>query len=386
MPSPTASRGQETTSANSGLIIRDVSPEIVKLSARQATLTTLTMMANRVTRKQREYSIPIQTQPPDQIQVATLAGGLTITVSAADAPWIEARMQLRKSVSQIYRVVSIDYATNIVTLDTVAGLANGDYLLRGNAASIENSLAPTPLTRLPATVSNYCETARWGYGLSRFAKTTMYYGGAREVENRQDALQRVKLDIERGLWANKAYKPDNGDLFYKTSGVIELGYAYGNVIDTGNGVISLQKLRQAMTTACRFFPSAEPLLFVSRQGAELIDLMKIEKVQPHDPAQFSELGLSPDLLRLGNKKVKLYEVDHLNTPDLAATMAIMDPKGLRVATTVDAKTGKQQWMLEETDARLPGQDGDLGVITCDFGGDFVPPWVWLLTGCRDYTI
>ena len=385
----TAYRGSEAIATNaSALQIREVADEIIRLSARQTTLTTLTMKGNRVSKKQRTFEIPIQTQPPDQVLITAITDGTHFTVGAADLPWLAVDMQVRKSLDAVQIITAMDYGTGIATVADSSGFAVGDYLARGNAASREGSAAPTPITRIPANFTNYCETARWGYGLTRWAKTTMYYGGAREVQNRMDAMTMVKLDIERGLWLNKAQAGGSTTTAFKTAGLLDIANTAGNVIDMAgnNKTVSLQALRKAVTVACRFMPSDEPLLFVPRKGAELIDLMKIEKVQPHDPAVFEKIGLAPTTLYLGTRRLKMYEIDCLNTPDLANTWAIVDPKALRVATTTDAKTGKQQWMLEETNARLPGYDGDLGVVTCDFGGDFVPNWCWLIKNCNDYAV
>jgi hypothetical protein len=69
---------------------------------------------------------------------------------------------------------------------------------------------------------------------------------------------------------------------------------------------------------------------------------------------------------VGNKRLRLFPSGHF-VGEFQFMLHLLDKRNIKVTTTVDQDTGKSQWMLLDTNAKTPGTDGDLNVLTCDFG-------------------
>jgi hypothetical protein len=119
-----------------------------------------------------------------------------------------------------------------------------------------------------------------------------------------------------------------------------------------------------MITDGRLAPSSSLWMFVSRKGSSLCDQIAFDKHVPIEVKEF--FGVSVKGFLLGNKRLKMMEVDHFEGL-LEDVMVVVDPAVIECVTAKNQQSGARQWMLEESDARDPGQDGTVGVLTTDFG-------------------
>jgi len=390
MGNPVRAAGGELLTDNSALQIREMAKELVTLSAQQNTLATLTMAAAVKVKNQYEFEMMYLPARPNIVTVEAVNAS-TLQFTAAELPWVQVGMHLLKDADTRARVTAVDYTagTYQVTIDATAasyGIAAATVLNLGAPGSAEGSAAPTPMTRVPDTVTQHISTIRCAYGLSRHAMSSANYSGARMLQNRKECMQFMKESIERAGWVDAKAKVTGPPLLYKSGSLPYVATAAGNVLTLEDSVVSLGGLRQVVRLAGRYMPSKDLLFFVSPKGSEMLDRINLEKAVPTKREDIPSLGLSCTTYGFGRHNLKVYEVDQLAGGGMENEMYLLDPAGLAAATTKDQESGRRNWMLEETDAQTPGTDGKLGVFTCDFGLDLVPAWCWRIKGAANYRV
>lgn len=381
----TPSRASELRATNSGLLQRDVAPEIVKVGAAQATLTTLQTQGRIRVVDNYEFEQYVLPAAPNGVKIVSVDSATQFTVSTDDALYVLAGMQVRQDKDVYSRVTAVDTATGAVTVVSTTGMLANKYVLLGNPAYGEGAAVPTALSRVPDNVTNYVEFARFSYGESRFVRNSKYYGGARQMRNREDCLLQAKLAVERGLWSNAKESITGPPKMYKTGGVLYTAGTAGNVYSLPSNILSLVNLRAAVKTTCRYFPSKDIWLFVSSKGSQLLDSIDLEKAVPTSRRDIPDLGLSCKSYGMGRHNLLVYQVDQLEY-DLEDYMVIMDPAGMGIATTKDQSTGRRQWFIEETDVQTPGAATNAGVIDVEFGADLTPAYVWIIGKASTYQV
>jgi hypothetical protein len=262
-------------------------------------------------------------------------------------------------------VTAIDYTTGVGTLADATGFTNADKILIGGSASEELSNRPTPISRIPTQVTNYVQTQRDAWGLSRHAKNTRFYGGNRFFHSKDDCRWEHGRFIDRELWFGvKAETTQNGQRLFKTAGM--LASIQTNVHSFAANQITHDKARTLLTTDTRFMLSSRIWMFVSRKGAELWDKIVYDKGAPIEWETAANLRYGK--LGMANKELLLFVVDHFEQ-GMDDTMVLVEPDAIEVVTTQDQDTKQRQWMLEETfDGNdTAGKDGILGEIKSDFG-------------------
>lgn len=390
MGNPVRGTGGELLTNNSALQIREMRKEMVTLSAAANQLSSLTIEASVNVKNQYEFEMMYLPARPSVLTVEAVNAS-TLQFAAADLPWVQVGMQLRKDGDTVTRVTAVDYTAGtyqVTIADSAAskGIAAGTVLSLGAPASGENSAAPTPLTRVPETVTQYISTIRCAYGLSRHAASSANYRGIAEFENRKECMAFMKECLERSAWMDAKDKITGPPLTYKSGGLIYVATAAGNVITLEDNVLTLGGMRQAVRLACRYMPSKRIMWFVSPKGSELLDRISLEKAVPTKREDIPTLGVSATVYSFGKKDLVVYEVDQLADSGMENEMFLLDGAGLGAATTKHQGTGRRNWMLEETDAQTPGTDGTIGVFTCDFGMDLVPAWCWRIKGAANYRV
>ena len=347
----------------------DVSNEILKIRPADTLLLTLLMALNKVTVDSRQFIINQQEMDVSTFTISAIGNGQTAnvltTTSQDEVDAVEVGMNVRKDYETVALVVDVNTTDKKITVDDASGFTANDVLVMGGAASEENSNRPTPTSRIPEQVTNYAECSRDAFGQSRWVETENFYGPPREQENRDLMLFEHKRFINRSLFVNKkALTTQNGQTIYKTGGLFD--QISTNKAGFASGVLTYNGLRTLIETHSRFMQSSVLWLFVSRHGSSLIDQMSYGKIVPNIQSS-TAFGVVIKELLVGNKKLKIMEEDCLGDGALAESMVVVDPAVVEIVTCRNQKTGVRQWMIEETDARTPGQDGSVGCVTTDFG-------------------
>lgn len=389
MGNPIRQTGGELLTNASAFQIREITKEITKLQADSKQLSSITTAA--AVRVKNQYKFDIMTMPARPSTVTVLAVGADanankVTVSAADLGWLQEGMNLRKSGDVCARITAIDRTaeTYQVTLDSNAGFVANGVVYIGAASSAEGSAPPTPFTRIPDVVQQYIGTIRCAWGITRHAASSANYSGIRQFETRKEALDYLKDMLERSCWFDKKEEIAGPPYQLKPGGLVYVATAAGNVYPFEDDVFSLDGMVQATRHTTRYMPSKRLMWFVSPKGAEFLSRINVATAKPPKTVDIPELGMSCDLYKFLNKELLVHVVDQLDGGSLEDEMFIVDPAGIAAATTKNQKTGRRNWMLEENTI-TPGYDyAEGGVITCDFGADYVPAFCWRLTGAANF--
>ena len=356
---------QVITTIDGGFRPKDISNEIFKLKPDQKTLLTLIQGKNKISVDDYEYRINIQDIAPSTITMSVaFAGNVTgCTVEQAKSLRIGTTLRLNETVATY--VTAVTYATGAFTVADITGFTANDIVLVGGTAAEELSNRPTPIAKIPTQVTNYVQTQRDAWGLSRHAQNTRYYGGNRYFHSREDCLFEHGRFVDRELWFGvKLEGTQNSQKLFKTSGM--LASITTNVHSFTSQQINHDKVRNNMITDCRFMLSSRLWLFVSRKGAALWDKIVYDKGQPIEWETAANLRYGK--IGMANKELLLFVVDHFEA-SMDGTMVLVEPDAIEVVTTKDQRTGQRQWMLEkrfEGDDST-GPDGILGEIMTDFG-------------------
>lgn len=391
MGNPIRATGGELLTDASALQIREIEKKITRLSASTKQLSTLTMLASIEVKNQ--YKFDIQTMPARPHYVTIMAIGADanagkIQVSDADVGWVSVGMNLRLNADTAPRVTAVTSyaaeATYQLTLSSTAGLTVGDKLYLGASSYAENSAAPTPITRVPDVVTQYIGTIRCAHGLSWMAASSANYSGVREFQTEKECQDYLKAQLEASCWFDKKEEIAGPPYQLKPGGFFYVATAAGNVIALEDNVFTLGGMRQVVRLAGRYMPSKRLHWFVSPKGAEFIDRIQLAKAVPSRVVDIPELGMSLPAYKFGQKELLIHEVDQLADGALENEMGLLDPAGLAAATTKNQKTGKRNWMIQQTNAETPGTAGNIGVFTCDFAPNFIPSFCWRVTGAASY--
>jgi len=389
MGNPIRNTAGELLTNGVALQIRDISTKVTKLQADRKRLSTFTVAA--AVRVKNQYKYDIMTMPARPSTVTVVAVGtagdvLKITVSAADLGWLQEGMNLRLDADTSPRITAIDRTSGTlqVTLDSTSGLAANNVLYLGAASSAEGSAPPTPFTRVPDVVTQYIGTIRCAWGITRMAASSANYSGIRQFETQLEAYDYLKDMLERSCIVDKKEEINGPPYQLKPGGAFYVATAAGNVYPFEDDVFSLAGMISATRHVSRWMPSQKLMWMVSPKGGEFLSQINMAKVIPVTKVEIPELGIEVDQYSFGNKKLQVHVIDQLDGGALEDEMLIIDPAGLASATTKNQKTGKRNWMLEESTI-TPGYDiAEGGVITCDFAPDYVPAFVWRLSGAKNY--
>jgi hypothetical protein len=394
----TITRAQSYLSDVSGISLqtRDVTKEIYKKSPQKATLMQIMIGTRRVISDNRLFEWYEQDLDPKWITAGTVTAGGgttgTIVLTDADALLVEPGMTVRQSLTVVGHITAITRNgsnNNPITVDVITGFVAAKRLQVGAGVVEELSSEPTARTRMPAQVTNRCETIRDAWGQSAWVETEKVIAGKpRQHENRETALleHKIKLDIE--AWNGKAPASAgtlNGRTIYYTNGVLE--QVVTNRVACGNGgLLDWQQLCTVASQYDRLMESPEPYMFMSRAISGIIDIVAYEKTAPSNFQQVgNEFGIHVKRLQLNNKTYKLVVVDHWAN-DLGQHILAIDPKHLTLRSTqYQAKVAGgsgMRWMIEDVRGRdVTGTDGTIGCITTDMGVKVEnEEGAWMLTG------
>lgn len=351
-------------SPNATLIPRDVSNEIIKLRPARSTVLTMMMGLGMVkTVKSREFTVNTQPEDPVEVTVTAVPDGTHITVSSADGLLIDPGMYLTLNPSVIALVTA--NADGALTVDDSTGFSAEDIVLCANRAYEENSSKPAAITRAPDHDTNYLETARDSWGQSRWVETEDYYGPPRQAENREMAMWEHKRFIERGILLNAKFKgTQNGKRMYKTDGLVQQIARRGNSKTFGSGQVKLSTMLTFMEDCGRYTDTDTLWAVGGRTALNVMRMVAYNKTVPNETKSY--FGITLEGIQLGDKKIKLIATDHFRR-GYANTVLILDPSQIDIVTAANRETGAKQWMMEETDAKVPGDDGTFSVLTSDFG-------------------
>ena len=350
------------TTVPAGLNVPSVEDEIRNIRPAQSTLLTLLMGLNKVQVDNRKFMINEQEIDASYITLSAKSGN-DLTASAADASFVRVGMTLVLNSAVSCLVTAVNYTMGIISVDDATGIGSTDVLLLGSTGAEELSARPTVVSRVPVQIDNYVETRRDAYGQSRFVDTQKTYGGARAPINREICMWEHKRFIDRGLWfGKKALTTQGGSALYKTNGVFQS--ITTNVRTFSGNAVTWDKIRANITTDTRFSLSPDLWLCLPRVGLEYVEKIVRNKTQPI--TYTTAAGIKVGEIGMGNKTLKLFVIDHFEQ-GLNDTWVMLDPSMIEIVTCRDQKTGTRQWMLEKTEQQDPGQDGEIGTLTTDFG-------------------
>jgi hypothetical protein len=208
------------------------------------------------------------------------------------------------------------------------------------------------------------------FGQSRWVETNKFYGGPRDVANKEMAWYEHKRSIDRGLWYNAkgTTSGPQGNTLYKSGGFMSM--INTNIYDFG-GTFTINKLRTSMTQGTRFMRSGTIWLFVSRLGWELIDRQGFNKgsivLNGSKPFEtFYNINIAN--FSMAGKSWKMMCVDHFEN-GCADIMCAVDPAAVEIVTTRMQKSKQRQWMLERHLDLSNGltTDGSIGDLYSDWG-------------------
>lgn len=366
MPNPLIAASARVSNLISGLRPTDVSPEIIKIAPEETTLTTLLMALGKVKVDDFIFKINEQENQPSSVTVVsedhTTPTASEITLDTDQGKNVREGMTLRLSDTASWYVTSV--AGDVVTVDSdTTGLVEDDVLLLGAPAEKEFSDAPAPATWQPEQREGYCQTTRFAWGHSRWTKLVKtYLRETRVVADRATAYAEMKRMIERGLLFNTK-KLISSPLRYVAGGLFDQNTT--NVTTFAANSVSWPKISNNLIDQGIYNGSLLWLL-TSRTGQAIIDQVNFKKWNGHNATQSNALGISAQDIICGDKKIKVMTSNQFKG-QFVNMGVLIDPKLIEIVTTVDQDTGKRQWMLEESDAQTPGQDGTINVLTCDWG-------------------
>jgi hypothetical protein len=383
------------TGAN--LQTRDVTKEIYKKSPQKATLMQIIIGTRRVITDNRLFEWYEQDLDPKWVTagVVTAGGGTTGTIALSDTDQVLCvpGMTVRQDLNTVAHITAINRGAGVatITVDVITGFTQNSRIQLGASVTEELSAQPTAVTRVPAQITNRCETIRDAWGQSGWVETERVIAGKpRQHENRDTALleHKIKLDIESWNASAPANAGTlNGNTIYYTNGII--AQIQTNRVACGNGgLLTFEQLITVAGQYDRLMESPEPYLFYSRAIASIFDIVAFQKTTPNNfDATGSEFGVHVKKLNLNNKIYKCVVVDHWMN-GLGQHIIAIDPKHLTLRSTqyqgkVAGGSGTgMRWMIEDVRGRdLTGNDGTIGCITTDMGVKLEnEQGAWMMTG------
>lgn len=360
----TLTRSSALLATNNGLRTFAIANEILDITPNRKIMTVLLSSLKRISEDSRKFTINTRSPDPAFVTV-TNVNGTTITISAADIKSVEAGSMLRVNATVATYVVSItDRSAGTFVVGANTGMEVGTKLLLAGRVKEENSSAPTALSRSVEQVDQYQACLRDAWGESRWVQTEKHYGPTRHRENRRIAMEEHGNDCERNLLLSVSLGASvtlNSNPIYSGNGAVAL--CSSNVHEFDGGIISYKQMLDFGAQDGRYMKSPEVWMLCNATVIGRIINLAYNK---GDIILGNEtvFGINVTRLRIGSKVYRLYESDQFNGA-LANCALTIDPAAVSIATTRNQETGVLQWMIEETDARTPGLDGSLGVITTD---------------------
>lgn len=342
--------------------------EAVDVSVDEQKLTRLLVKLKRRRLDDYEFLIAEEDAPLPYFTVtAGEVGGdaKVFKVAAADGVLLGVNTPVRR-VDGSYAIIT-DVTSGeteyTITVDTDIGVVTGSVLVVGARAFEENSAAPSPVTFNPVTRRGYQQITRIAWGESRMVRSvTSFLKETRVAANRRQAFRWARQTIEAGLLFNPAKKETN-PLRYYAGGLIHQNTVNKWDNATQDGSFTYEMLEDWMVQLNR---SRDQLLgLTSAKVASEIRKIVWKKSQ-NAVVEGDWMGVPVTNVRIGNKRIQLLESENF-VGEFQYHLHILDPQHIGIVTTYDQETQKANWFLLDTNAKTPGQDGSLNVLTIDWG-------------------
>jgi hypothetical protein len=361
---PTVAGLAQLRNLNPDLRPTDVSKEITLISPEETTMTTVLASTGRIEKTDFEFKIVEQETQPSFVSVAGVTDDTHFTVSADDALNLAANTPLRADSQTVLYIT--DVTGLIVTVEGGANaLAANQQIAIGARAFEENSSAPSASTWQPTTRTGYQQTYRFAWGSSRWMKLIKtFISETRMVADRRTAFMEAKRTVERGLIHNAARKIAGPPIRYYAGGLYDQNNV--NVFDVeDDGTVTYEMFDDFLTSMKN--SGVDLWGLCSPETCGVIRKMAWKKSNADTYiSDGSFMGVPFTNILCGNKRIKLFQSNHLPGV-MKYDLHVLDKTQIKITTTVDQDTGKSQWMMLETDAETPGSDGDLNILTVDFG-------------------
>lgn len=349
----------------------DIAPDIFRLGPDEARLLTVMNelgMVDEVT--DYEFTVNDQDLEASSVSISAIdAGNKNLTLQPGEGVNIEVNQVLRRDNATVIIVTAVNPVGNNVdqiTVNIVAGLNVNDVLLIGAPAYGENSSRPAPKAWAPVGRTDYVQTTRLAWGNSRMvASMGSWVPDLVVVQNRNDAYQYIKRTLERGILYGTKSKVVGPPLTYFAGGMFEQLALNGGVVQdfTASGV-SYDALVDA--NSLQTYARSDIVLTVTSQHViGLLTKVFNKQAMYIRPSESSKFGVRFQDFIIGTRTYRCLPSQHFQGA-YANTALCIDPRMGRLVTTKQ-NGGKRNWMLLQTDAQDPGQDGTINVLTCDWG-------------------